>query len=157
MSRAHADFLGTIADKSWQQQPGSSILIELGPVARAAVAAAFEKLQGQPADATADLTGLELSDFSVRQVTVDGMDQLSGGVGARLEKEARKSCNPVAVPDNQLRHVLLLTDEYDELRATRLAVTAAGTLEVSVGEEQFHDGRTFAVSGGIPLALLAAY
>lgn len=152
----HVHFLGAIADKAWQKKPGSSILIELGPVARAAVAAAFARLQGQPAGTSADLMGQALQDFSVGQVKVDGLDRLSGGVVGRFEQEAKKSPGPIALPDDQMKHVLLLTDEYDELRATRIVVTSAGTLEVSVSEEQYHEGQCFTVTGGIALAALAA-
>lgn len=157
MSQEHAHFLGAIADKNWLAQPGSSILISLGPVARAGVAAAYERLRQQPTATAIDLAEEELQDFSVRQVTVDLMDQLSGGVVGRFEKEAKKSATgPILLPGDKMRHVLLLTDEYDELRHTQLAITPAGTLAISVVLEDFYDGRAFAVTGGIDLAALAA-
>lgn len=157
MSQEHAHFLGTIVDKNWLKQPGSSILISLGPVARAAVAAGLERLRQQPAGTATDLAREDLQDFSVRQVTVDGMDRLSGGVVGRFEQEAKKSAGPIALPGDKMRHVLLLTDEYDELRHTRLAITPEGTLEVSVAVEEYHGGRAFAVKGSIALEKLAAY
>lgn len=157
MSQEHAHFLGAIADENWQQQPGSSILISFGPVARAAVAAGLERLRRQPAGTATDLAKENLQDFSVRQVTVDGMDQLSGGVVGRFEKEAKASAGPIALPGDKMRHVLLLTDEYDELYHTRLAITPAGTLEVSVALEEYHGGRAFALKGSIEIEKLAAY
>jgi len=156
MSQEHTHFLGAIADKKWQQQPGSSILISFGPQARAAITAALARLRSQPAGTGADLAKEPLQDFSVRQVTVDGMDRLSGGVVGRLEQEARKGPNPIALPGDKMRHVLLLTDEYDELEHTRLAITPEGTLEISVVLEQEHDGLAFAVKGSIEIGRLAA-
>lgn len=155
-NRRHVDFLGVIADKAWQKKPGSAILIELGPVARAAITTALARLQRTTDDASAELVEADLPDFSVRQVYAsDGMDRLSGGVVGRFEQQAKKSPGPIALPGDKMKHVLLLTDEYDELRATRIAVTRAGTLEVSVTEEQHHEGQSFAVSGGIAIAALA--
>lgn len=155
-NRRHSHFLGVIADKKWQQQPGTAILIELGPGARAAVTTALARLQHTTEDESADITGQELQDFSVRQVAAnDGMDRLSGGVVGRFEREAKKSPGPIALPGDKMKHVLLLTDEYDELRPTRIAVTRAGTLEVSVSEVQYHDGQSFAVTGGIAVEKLA--
>jgi hypothetical protein len=156
MSQAHKHFLGAIADKKWKKSPGSFILIELGGTARAAIQRQYELLQGQAQPAAIDLAGQDLTDFSVRQVTLDMMDALSGGVVTRLTKEATKAENPIAVPGDQMRHVLLLTEEYDELRATRLAILPDGTLQVSVACEYVHNDAVFAVKGAIDLKTLLA-
>jgi hypothetical protein len=156
MSREHAHFLGVIADKAWQQQPGSSILISLGPVARQALQAHYQFLLQRPTLSSFDLERPDLTDFSVRQVTVDGMDRLSGGLVGRLEQEAKASPVPIALPGDKMKHVLLLTDEYDELRPERLAILPDGKLLVRVLLEDLHDGRGFTVAGGIDLLKLAA-
>lgn len=156
MSQPHEHFLCAIADKAWQKSPGSFILVSLGGVARAVFQQQHELLKAQPGAAALNLAGRELTDFSVRQVTLDMMDVLSGGVVTRLSKTATKEPHPVAIPGEHMKYVLTLTDEYDELRATRLALLPDGTLEVSVAVEQVHNGRSFVVKGAIDLKKLLA-
>lgn len=153
-NRRHVHFMGVIADKAWQKKPGSSILIELGPLARAAVVTALARLQRTTDEPSADLMGTDLEDFSVRQVKVDRMDQLSGGVVGRFEQQAKQSPGPIAVPGDKMKHVLLLTDEYDELRADKLSVHRDGTLRVGVVLAEGH-GLGFLVKGGIAVEALA--
>lgn len=172
-AQEHAHFLGAIADKIWKKSPGSFILVSLGGMARAAFAQFVQQAQAsqtavevsshflppvEDEDTEFGQGSQNLNDFSVRQVTLDMMDALSGGVVTRLSKQAQKSPGPIAIPGSQMRYVLLLTDEYDQLRATRLNVLPTGELEVSVATEMLHNDRSFTVTGTIDLLkLLAEY
>lgn len=172
-AQEHAHFLGAIADKLWKKSPGSFILVSLGGVARAAFAQFVQQAQAsqtavevsahfappvEDGETEFEQGGQNANDFSVRQVTLDMMDALSDFAVTKLSKVAQKSPGPIAIPGSQMRHVLLLTDEYDTLRATRLNVLPTGELEVSVATEMLHNDRSFAVTGTIDLLkLLAEY
>lgn len=158
MSQPHEHFLGAIADKKGKKIPGLFILISLGGEARAAIQQQYELLQAQPAtqQTAIDLTGHDLTDFSVRQVTLDMMDALSGGVVTAFSKQATKAPNPIALPGDKMRYVLLLTEEFDELRATRLLLLPDGTLQISVASEYLHDDTVFAIKGAIDFKKILA-
>ena len=153
MPQQDSFFLGEIADAAWQQRPGSSIILHVGAEALAILerAAAVARRTGRAVQLTRD----ELPGFYVQQVKDDGMDRLSGGVVQRFIQDSRRSPHPIPLPGEQMKHVLLLTDEYDELRASRRTVTPAGLFVVEVKLKEEHAGKAFAVRGGIALSVPA--
>lgn len=154
MYQQESFFLGVITDPAWQRRPNSALLISLGPGARAALAAAWGQVQltGKGLSFTED----ELIDFGVQQLKVDGMNRLSSGIGlASLATAARNSPSPIPLPGNQMRRILQLLDEENDLRSTRQALTPAGLFVMNVNLDSIHPGESFAIRGGIALSGLA--
>lgn len=143
-------FLGHINNKRWLSAVGSTILLHAGPLSQAALQAQLQQLrQGQPAESV-NLTKDCLKDFWVMQV-LRMPDAMATAEVAALAAAATQARNPVPVKDSLLKDVFLLTDEYDDLKITRLALFKDGSLQVSVSLPSILKGTSFHLVGQLNL------
>lgn len=123
--------LGHINNESWLSQVGTTILIHVGPQARAAIQEQYRQLQQQPGQDSVNLSPEALGDFWIVQV-LPMPDAMATAEVEALCEQASEADNPVPVKDALLKDVLLLTDEYDEIKVSRLTLFQQGSVELSV-------------------------
>jgi hypothetical protein len=143
-------FLGHINNESWLSQVGSTILIHVGPQARAALQARYRELQQQPGIDSVNVSTAALGDFWIVQV-LPMPDAMATAEVEALCEQASEADNPVPVKDSLLKDVLLLTDEYDEIKVSRLTLFQQGSVELSVYLPDVLNGRSFLVDGQLNL------
>lgn len=143
-------FLGHINNESWLSQVGTTILIHVGPQARAAIQEQYRQLQQQPAQDSVNLSPEALGDFWIVQV-LPMPDAMATAEVEALCEQAGAADNPVPVRDALLKDVLLLTDEYDEIKVSRLTLFQQGSVELSVYLADVLDGRDFSIDGQLDL------
>jgi hypothetical protein len=143
-------FLGHSNNESWLSQVGSTILIHVGPQARAAVQEHYRKLRQEPQVESVNLSPKALGDFWIVQV-LPMPDATATAEVAALCELASEADNPVPVKDSLLKDVLLLTDEYDEIQVSQLTLFQQGSVELSVYLADVLDGRSFLVDGQLDL------
>ena len=139
-------FLGHINNESWLSQSGSTILIHIGPQARAALQEHYRKLRQEPGVESLNLTKEALGDFWVVQV-LPMPDAMATAEVAALCEQASEADNPVPVQDSILKDVLLLTDEYDDIKVAKLSLFQQGSVELKVSVPCLFKGRSFLVDG----------
>jgi hypothetical protein len=143
-------FLGQINNPRWMSEVGSTILLHFGPQAQAVLQEQWANLQPEGKADSVNLPQKALGDFYVVQV-LRMPDAMATAEVAALAAKATAASNPVAVKDSMLRDVLLLTDEHDDVKPTRLTLSRSGAIRIRVALPSYFKSSSFEVVGQLDL------
>jgi hypothetical protein len=143
-------FLGRINNERWLNTVGSTIILHFGAEALAVLQEQWANLQPEGKEDSVNLTQKALGDFYVLQL-LRMPDAMATAEVAALAAEATAASNPIPVKDSMLRDVLLLTDEHDDVKPTRLTLSRSGAIRIRVALPSYFKSTSFEVVGQLDL------